>query len=61
MDASTLLFFREERQRANTASPVEREEGKGGESRRGRERERREKRKRKGSREGRRKITMQWG
>ena len=50
LDASTLSFFKEERQRANTASPLEREEGKG-ESRRERERERREKRKK--GREGR--------
>ena len=28
LDASTLSFFREERQRAKTASPVEREEWK---------------------------------
>ena len=58
LDASTLSFFKEERQRANTASPLEREEGKEGESRRGRERERGEKIKkgreggRKGGREG---------
>ena len=55
MDASTLSFFREERQRAKTASPVEREVG-GGKERKweregeGKEKGRREEEKEEGGR-----------
>ena len=44
LDASTLSFFREERQRAKTASPVEREVGKEGEKEGGQQGRRKEKR-----------------
>ena len=50
LDASTLSFFREERQRAKTASPVEREVGKEG-GQQGRRKEKRGKGVRRGREE----------
>ena len=60
LDASTLSFFREERQRAKTASPVEREEWKeeeeGGQQ--GRRKEKRGKGVRRGKEETKQGITI---
>ena len=60
LDASTLSFFREERQRAKTASPVEREEWKEEEEgeQQGRRKEKRGKGVRRGKEETKQGITI---